>query len=347
SMVLAANLENLTFISVANADGYGNSLDNVLTAGGGNNILSGGSGTDTVSYATATSAVTVSLAIAGAQATGGSGTDTLSGFENLTGSAFNDNLTGNAGANVLDGGLGADTMTGGDGNDVYFYDNAGDTIIETSTGGIDEVRTFGSLVLGANLENLTLMTTGAADGYGNGLDNRLTGGAGANILSAGAGTDTLVGGAGNDTLTGGSGNDTFVLNSLIGSDTITDFTSGSDKISISQAGIVVGNGNTTIDGATTVAGPGGFSTAAELVVVTANIAGAINTTTAAAAIGSATGAYTIGSKALFIVDNGTSSALYLFGALDADAQVESAELTLLASLSATPSVGTGDLLFGP
>jgi Ca2+-binding RTX toxin-like protein len=171
-------------------------------------------------------------------------------------------------------------------------------MVETSTGGIDEVRTFGSLVLGANLENLTLLTTGAADGYGNGLDNRLTGAAGANTLSAGAGADTLVGGAGNDALTGGSGNDTFLLDSLIGSDTISDFTSGSDKLSISQAGIAVGNGNTTIDGATTAAGPGGFGTAAELVVVTSNIAGAIAAATAATAIGSTTDAYTIGTKAL-------------------------------------------------
>ena len=38
-----------------------------------------------------------------AQNTLGAGTDTLSGFENLTGSAFNDTLTGSSLANVIDG----------------------------------------------------------------------------------------------------------------------------------------------------------------------------------------------------------------------------------------------------
>ena len=45
--------------------------------------------------------------------------------------------------------------------------------------------------------------------------------------------------------------------------------------------------------------------------------------------------------------NGAGSALYLFNALDADAQVEAGELTLLASLTATPATTTADLLFGP
>ena len=50
-----------------------------------------------MSYASAAAGVTVSLAIQDgvtAQNTLGAGTDTLSGFENLTGSAFNDTLTG-------------------------------------------------------------------------------------------------------------------------------------------------------------------------------------------------------------------------------------------------------------
>lgn len=63
-------------------------------------------------------------------------------------------------------------------------------------------------------------------------------------------------------------------------------------------------------------------------------------------IGSATSAYAIGNKALFVVDNGSASALYLFGALDADSQVESNELTLLAGLANTSATTTRDLLFG-
>ncbi len=63
-------------------------------------MLDGAAGNDTVSYAFASAGVTVSLASAGAQATGGSGSDTLISIENLIGSGFNDSLTGNAGNNV-------------------------------------------------------------------------------------------------------------------------------------------------------------------------------------------------------------------------------------------------------
>ena len=125
-----ANIENLT----------GSNFDDTLEGNGGNNVLAGGlNGAvgDTVSYQNAAAGVTVSLAITTAQNTGGAGTDTLSGFENLTGSAFNDTLTGNSGANVLsglagndtlNGGAGADTMIGGAGNDTYVVDNAGDVV---------------------------------------------------------------------------------------------------------------------------------------------------------------------------------------------------------------------------
>jgi hypothetical protein len=43
------------------------------------------------------------------------------------------------------------------------------------------------------------------------------------------GADTLIGGGGNDSLTGGADADSFVLSSLTGVDTITDFVSGTDR----------------------------------------------------------------------------------------------------------------------
>ena len=48
------------------------------------------------------------------------------------------------------------------------------------------------------------------------------------------GDDTLQGRAGDDTLTGGEGDDTFVFAADHGSDTITDFTDGSDMIDLTQ-----------------------------------------------------------------------------------------------------------------
>ncbi|RZM94517.1 hypothetical protein CWO91_39315 [Bradyrhizobium genosp. SA-3] len=79
------NIENLT----------GSQFDDILEGNSGDNVLAGSSGIDTVSYEHATAGVTVSLAVTTAQNTVGAGTDTLTGFENLTGSAFNDALTGN------------------------------------------------------------------------------------------------------------------------------------------------------------------------------------------------------------------------------------------------------------
>ena len=64
--------------------------------------------------------VTVSLAITSAQNTVTAGKDTLSGFENLTGSEFNDTLTGNSGNNVLTGLAGNDTIDGGTGADTII-----------------------------------------------------------------------------------------------------------------------------------------------------------------------------------------------------------------------------------
>ncbi|MFT3954894.1 MAG: hypothetical protein QM722_11060 [Piscinibacter sp.] len=176
SYSLGANVENLVLTGTANLNGTGNGLNNVITGNAGNNVLNGGDGIDTVSYANATGAVTVSLATTTAQATG-FGSDTLSNFENLVGSAFNDRLTGNALANRIDGGLGSDTMTGGSGSDTYIANASSDIVIETGTtaGDIDTVVSAVNWTLGATLENLTLSGSTAIVGNGNSTNNVLTG----------------------------------------------------------------------------------------------------------------------------------------------------------------------------
>lgn len=98
----------------------GNAGDDVIDGGAGNDVLNGGTNTalgDTVTYASSTGAVTVTLASTRSQSTGSGGADSLSGFENLTGSDFDDRLTGNSGANVITGGKGNDVVTGGGGVD--------------------------------------------------------------------------------------------------------------------------------------------------------------------------------------------------------------------------------------
>ncbi len=106
-------IENLVG-SALNDTLTGDGNDNVIEGGLGNDTLIGGAGNDTASYAGAAAGVTVSLALQGAgQNTVNAGTDTLSGFENLLGSAFDDSLTGDANANTISGGAGNDTLNPG------------------------------------------------------------------------------------------------------------------------------------------------------------------------------------------------------------------------------------------
>jgi subtilisin family serine protease len=132
---IGAGNDTLTGIENLVGSGYGDTLtgdaaanridggagDDLIDGAAGNDVLIGGANSatgDTLSYASAAGAVTVSLAITKAQITGGGGTDTVSGFENLVGSASGDTLTGNTGANAINGGAGGDIIVGGGGRDL-------------------------------------------------------------------------------------------------------------------------------------------------------------------------------------------------------------------------------------
>ena len=264
--VLSGGDGNDVLIGLAGNDTLdGGNGDDVLRGGAGDDILIGGAGIDVANYKDATNGVTVNLGLAGAQATG-AGNDTLSGIENLVGSAFNDTLTGDAGVNrltggagddIIDGGVGADTMIGNLGNDTFMVDNAGDTVTELFGEGIDTVMASISYTLGDNVENL-ILTGAARKGVGNDLANVITGNGAANALLGGGGDDTLNGGAGNDTLTGGAGADKFVFSQGTGQDTVVDFVSATDKLDLSAFGFASfaavqaatsndGSGNAVID----------------------------------------------------------------------------------------------------
>ena len=112
--------EGDTLISIERLTG--SASDDTLEGNGGTNVLTGGSGIDTVSYEHATAGGNGQSCDDDPQNTVGAGSDTLSGFENLTGSQFDDTLTGTAaptrlsaepGNDKIAGGGGADTFTGG------------------------------------------------------------------------------------------------------------------------------------------------------------------------------------------------------------------------------------------
>ena len=195
----------------------GGADDDILIGGVGADALDGGAGNDTASYATSTAAVRVDLN-AGTGLGGDAQGDTLLGFENLTGSAFNDKLTGSSLANVLAGGAGNDVINGGAGNDTLqggadddiLIGGAGadaldggagnDTASYASSAAAVTVDLNAGAGLGGDAQGDTL--TGIENLIGSAFNDTLTGDGNDNVLTGGAGKDTLAGGlngAGGDT----------------------------------------------------------------------------------------------------------------------------------------------------
>jgi Ca2+-binding RTX toxin-like protein len=226
----------------------GGAGDDLINGGAGGDTLIGGSGIDTLVYGgsaigsnfqsgaiglAVVNGVTIVSAVdrtlngvdvdlfaqtaANADAAG----DTISGFENLIGSAFADRLRGNssnstvfggAGDDVIYGGAGDDTLYGEDGNDIVYGQSGGDYIY----GGNGDDRLFGE---------------GATD--------HLFGDAGNDVLDAGDAGDVLDGGTGNDILIGGLGADLYVIGRTSGNDTIYNYDDDSalDAVSYDETNV--------------------------------------------------------------------------------------------------------------
>ncbi|GAA0655136.1 M10 family metallopeptidase C-terminal domain-containing protein [Brevundimonas lenta] len=183
----------------------------------------GGSGADAIIGNTANNVLT-----------GNAGDDVILGREG------NDTLDGGAGNDQLDGGVGADLMIGGADNDLYLVDNAADQVAEGADAGTDEVRTgLAVYTLGQNVENLTGTASTGQRLTGNGLNNVILAGAGADALDGGAGDDFLDGGAGADSLTGGTGNDVYVVDNA--GDRVTEkANAGVDEVRTTLTAYVLG-----------------------------------------------------------------------------------------------------------
>ncbi|HVR68526.1 MAG TPA: M10 family metallopeptidase, partial [Verrucomicrobiae bacterium] len=220
---LGAGLDNLTLTGMAaNGTGneigneiVGNALANKLDGAGGNDSLTGGFGND-VYYVDSDGDDVIET---DPTAKGGIDTivskvdyalgdfeenltlDATGGGKLATGNELNNVLIGNGLANRLDGGDGKDKMAGLGGDDTYVVDGTGDIVTETlkgDAGGTDTVESEINYMLGANLENLTLIGIGDISGTGNGMENILTGNDGDNLLNGGAGADKMSGGKGDD-----------------------------------------------------------------------------------------------------------------------------------------------------
>lgn len=188
-------------------------------------------------------------------------------------------ITTNTGNDTVHSKGGNDTITTGSGNDTVYLGSgtytvdlgAGDDIVYLTTTassidgntGTDEaiVRAFDGFVdVYVDLQFSTYFVPSkltAQDGMEVSLQNfekvtvdgnveaTMLGTSGADTLTGNAGADVITGRAGADTLTGGSRSDRFVFNSgdtgitEATADTITDFSTGTDKIDVDDPGTYV------------------------------------------------------------------------------------------------------------
>ena len=195
--------------------------DDTIVGGAGADTVDGGGGSDTMDYAASVAGITVDLS-AGTAAGGDAANDSLTGIENITGTALADGLTGDGAANRLDGGGGDDTLSGGAGADVLIGGTGTDTVTYAAAGA-GVTATLGGT--GSQGEAAGDQISGVERLIGSGFADTLTGDGAANTLHGGAGNDTLhglggvdhlygedgddhlYGGAGGDFLYGGAGND--------------------------------------------------------------------------------------------------------------------------------------------
>lgn len=249
-------IENL--IGSINADHItGDANDNIIDGGLGDDIILGGSnGTvgDTISYASAAALVTVNFNSPGPNVSGGAGNDTITLFENIIGSIYNDNLTGDGGDNVIEGGAGNDVMDGGANGasgDTASYNMALSSItvsllvvnVLQNTGGAGSDKL-------SNFENL----------LGSAYNDILTGTGAVNILNGGAGDDTLVGGGSGDTLIGGAGIDTISYAGSTGVTVNLNLVTAQTSAATTVAGLTYGGAgdaqNDIISGVENITGSG-------------------------------------------------------------------------------------------
>jgi Ca2+-binding RTX toxin-like protein len=94
---------------------------------------------------------------------------------------------------------------------------------------------LGEQIFGGNSADLLMGNGGADTLHGNNGADLLYGGDGNDLLLGDNGSDLLDGGAGNDTLTGGNSPDAFVFSQHFGLDTITDFDSKNEVITMSRS----------------------------------------------------------------------------------------------------------------
>ncbi|WP_029935125.1 calcium-binding protein [Sphingomonas sp. UNC305MFCol5.2] len=194
-----------------------------IEGGGGADVLIGGTGGDWLSYRGSSGGIWIDLSTGIGQWSDAAG-DTVSEFENVYGSAFDDLIVGDNGDNRLAGGDGNDEIWGGDGANFLFGEGGDDILhgganLDSLSGGAgNDTATYAGNAMGVRIMlgrgvvtrndglDQTLVSS-IENAVGTSFNDLMSGDVNANILSGGDGNDVFDGGGGADVLDGGSGHD--------------------------------------------------------------------------------------------------------------------------------------------
>lgn len=163
--------------------------------------------------------------------TGGNGSDKLfgmDGFDFLFGGSGSDSLYGGNGGDQIDGGIGNDSVQGGAGFDMILGGAGNDQLFGGTEGDIIYGDAGNDQLNGDDGEDILFGGIGNDVLRGGTLDDWLDGGDGADQMNGGLGYDVYVGGAGADR---------FIISAWDMADEFRDFTSGTDKVVLSRAGL--------------------------------------------------------------------------------------------------------------
>lgn len=218
-------------------DTYETDVDGGYFEGISNAVVIALGAPDTVSYALETASLTLRLGepagVGIASLAGSSDEDTLMGLQNVVGGAGADSITGNGDDNVLDGGLGRDTLRGGDGDDTLAGGGGNDRMHGgAGTDTVDYSETATAIRLSLATQTASFPDTTWAMERFSSIENATTG----------SGRDTLIGNGYDNVLDGGRGADRIV--GARGSDTVS-YQSHAAAVSVDLArgtGTVIGTG---------------------------------------------------------------------------------------------------------
>jgi Ca2+-binding RTX toxin-like protein len=357
------HFEGLRYLGANAVDlhrGSTNTSNDVLGGGSGNDTVRGYGGDDTLGGGGGDDTIN-----------GGVGADELyggAGWDDLDGGSGNDLVDGGDGDDVARGGADNDEVNGGDGSDYAF--GGGGTDLLTGGAGLDQVygETGDDDLDGGSGDD------SVSGGEGN---DRVVGGTGDDLVYGDSQTYSgsgLV--AAGDVLWGdevagdGTGGvDTFIFHTLTADNgvhetfngsgvyafntgaLIADFAAGTDLIGIASS--LVGNGDAVFDSVQIMESAGNFDADAELVIFRTDMSGTLSFTDVLAPFEAAAvdavvdnpdAAIGVNVTKLFVVDNGTDSAVFLFQSNNGDAAVTIDELFLMDVVKGQPELTQADFL---